>query len=139
MIHFIYYLHQCNCNNISFTIYQIFFLIIVIILIGQRYFLYLWTMYYEQWRLFSSNNTVKLLSPYYCSIACSMVMYSEEMWMHVLITHNKKKIIPSAASNSLVCPFFIIWAGLYNKALISSCVKSSIISYTMWLHSNYRK
>lgn len=43
--------------------------------------------------------------------------------MHVLITHNKKKIIPSAASNSLVCPFFIIWAGLYNKALISSCVK----------------
>ena len=36
---------------------------------------------------------------------------------------NKKKKIQSAACNSLICPFSIIWAGLNNKALISSCVR----------------
>lgn len=37
---------------------------------------------------------------------------------------NKKKSIQSAACNSLICPFSIIWVGLNNKALISSCVGS---------------
>lgn len=37
---------------------------------------------------------------------------------------NKKKSIQSAACSSLICPFSIIWVGLNNKALISSCVGS---------------
>lgn len=51
-----------------------------------------------------------------------MVRYAEEIWVHVLIFQNKKKKIQSATSSSVNGPFFIIWMGLNNKALIRSCV-----------------